>query len=67
VLSIGYHPDSVYAIDVAQDTDGNCWLMELTSFSSAGLYACDPDAIVRGITPIAQEDFALRFPSASPH
>lgn len=41
VLQKGYFPDSVFCVDVVQDMEGDFWVMELTSFSSAGLYACD--------------------------
>ena len=49
VLENGYHPDPLFCIDVAQDMDGNFWVMELTSFSSAGLYACNPKNIADAI------------------
>lgn len=55
VLRLGYFPDSVFCIDVAEDADGDFWVMELTSFSSAGLYACDKNAIVRRVSEIALE------------
>ena len=45
VLAKNYTPDEVYCIDVVMDTDRTCWVMELTSFSSAGLYACDTTKI----------------------
>lgn len=53
VLKVNYRPDPVYCVDVAQDNDGNCWLLELTSFSSAGLYECNKDDIVREVSKIA--------------
>ncbi len=57
VLNEGYIPDSVFCIDIAEDNDGEFWLLELTSFSSAGLYACDMDAIVEKVSAIAEKDF----------
>lgn len=54
---INYYPDSVFCLDICQDNDGNCWLMELTSFSSAGLYATDKDKIVKRVSEIAEKDF----------
>lgn len=57
VIKRQYIPDSVYCVDVCEDNDGNCWLLELTSFSSAGLYACDKRNIVKAVTEIAYEDF----------
>lgn len=41
VLDKGIRPDKIFCVDVVQDTGGEFWVMELTSFSSAGLYACD--------------------------
>jgi hypothetical protein len=57
VLKIGYHPDSVYCIDIAQSKAGEFGVMELTSFSSAGLYACDPKAVVETVSRMAEKDY----------
>ena len=54
----GHYPDKVFCIDIAEDGDGNFWLLELTSFSAAGLYACNKDAIVRAVSEHARRDFA---------
>lgn len=56
VLEIGYFPDKVFCIDVAEDNDGNYWLLELTSFSSAGLYKADKKAIVEKVSQRVLED-----------
>ena len=47
VLKKGYIPDDIFCVDVVQDMDNNFWVMELTSFSSAGLYACDIKKIAK--------------------
>jgi len=60
ILDVGYYPDSVFCIDIAQDSDGSFWMMELTSFSSAGLYATNKDDIVNRVSDIAWEDFTNR-------
>lgn len=52
-----YIPDSVYCLDLCEDNDGNFWLLELTSFSSAGLYASNKVDIVKKVSEIAWEDF----------
>ena len=57
VLEVGYYPDNVFVVDIGEDNDGNFWLMELDSFSSAGLYACDKDLIVKEVEKIAVRDF----------
>ncbi len=59
--TVDYHPDSVFCLDICQDSDGECWLMELTSFSSAGLYACNMEEIVAKVSNIAEEDYAQRI------
>ena len=57
ILSLGYYPDPVFCIDVCQDKDGDFWLLELTSFSSAGLYECDKKKIVEKVSEIALKDY----------
>jgi hypothetical protein len=52
-----YVPDSVYCFDLCEDSDGKFWLLELSSFSSAGLYATDKKKIVQRVSEIAWEDF----------
>ena len=58
VLQIGYYPDSVFVMDVCEDSDGRFWLLEINSFSSAGLYACDKAKIVKEVSAIAEEEWA---------
>lgn len=60
LLNVGYYPDSVFCFDVCQDSDDAYWLMELTSFSSAGLYASNKLDIVKRVSEIAWEDFEKR-------
>jgi len=59
ILKVGYYPDSVFCIDICQDTDGNFWLMELTAFSSAGLYGCEMEKVVKRVSEIAIEDHRI--------
>ena len=54
ILKVGYYPDSVFCIDICEDADGNFWLLELTSFSAAGLYATDKTKVVNRVTEIAE-------------
>lgn len=63
ILEVGHYPDSVFCIDVCQDGDGNYWLLELTSFSSAGLYATNKDAVVKAVSEIAEEEWNALHPS----
>ena len=52
-----YWPDSVFCLDLCQDNDNVTWLLELTSFSSAGLYSSNKENIVKRVSEIAWEDF----------
>ena len=56
--TVPYYPDSVFCIDLCQDNDNECWLLEITSFSSAGLYASDKTAIVKRVSEIAEKEFS---------
>lgn len=62
LLKVDYHPDPVYCLDICQDSDKNCWLMEVTSFSCAGLYATDKTAIVKAVSEIAEEEYEKHHP-----
>lgn len=55
---VDYHPDSVFCLDICQDSDKNCWVLELTSFSSAGLYACNKEHIVQKVSEIAEKEYS---------
>jgi hypothetical protein len=57
VFKCGYFPDSVFCIDIFQDGDLNFWVGELTSFSSAGLYACDKKKIAHQVSQIAEMEW----------
>jgi len=47
-----YQPDLAYTLDLVIDIKGNIKLLELNSFSCAGLYACDMEKIVTSIYKI---------------
>lgn len=57
ILKVGWYPDSVFCVDIFQDGDGYCWLGELTSFSSAGLYATNKKAVVNRVSEIAFKEW----------
>ena len=57
ILEVGYYPDPVFTIDICEDTDGNFWLMEMNSFTSAGTYAAKKEPIVRRVSEIALEEW----------
>lgn len=60
VAELPWQLDSVYICDVALTDDGPK-VVELNSFSCAGLYACDHRAVVRGVSDIAAAEFAELF------
>lgn len=57
ILDVGYYPDSVFCIDICQGYDEKYYLLELTSFSSAGLYACKKENIVKRVSEIALKEY----------
>lgn len=61
MLKVGYLPDNVFCFDICTDSDNNCWLLELTSFSSCGLYASDKNKLVKEISKIALKDYASNY------
>lgn len=54
---VDYYPDSVFCLDICQDSDKACWLLELTSFSSAGLYASNKEDLVEKVSAIATKEW----------
>jgi hypothetical protein len=58
LLKVGYYPDTVFCIDICEDNDGNYWLLEINSFSSAGLYACKKDLIVKRVSEISEKEYS---------
>ncbi len=57
LLEVGYYPDSVFCIDICQDAENDFWLLELNSFSSAGLYECNKKQIVQKVSEIAADEW----------
>jgi ATP-grasp domain, R2K clade family 3 len=47
-------PTDVFVVDIAQTAEGY-FVLELNTFGTAGLYACDQEAIVRAAAPYAAE------------
>jgi hypothetical protein len=59
ILSVGWYPDSIFCVDIAEDGDGNFWLLELTPFSSAGLYATDKTSVVKKVNEIVEKEYVV--------
>lgn len=51
-----WQPDKAYTLDICQDPEGY-WLLEANSFSCSGLYACNPEDVVREISKIALDEW----------
>jgi hypothetical protein len=49
-----WRPTEVFVADVAETDDG-FRLIELNTFGTAGLYACDLGAVVRAVSPFAED------------
>jgi hypothetical protein len=56
VASHPWQVDIAYTCDVAL-VAGKAWLVELNGFSCAGLYACDLDKVVEGVSQAALKEF----------
>ena len=57
VLRRNWYPDSIFCVDIFQDGDNNFWLGELTSFSSAGLYATNKKSVVNRVNEIVEMEY----------
>lgn len=52
-----FNPDPVWTIDVCETGSREFKVVEVGSFSCAGLYACDPEPIVTQVTTIALREW----------
>jgi hypothetical protein len=57
IAASGYEPDPVWVLDICRTSDGAYHLLEIGGFSFADLYACDKDAIVSAVSPIALREW----------
>jgi len=51
--NVSYKPDEIFCLDICQAKDGQYYIMELTSFSSAGLYEMNKKNVVNKVSEIA--------------
>jgi len=56
VASQEWQPDLCYTVDIAE-SDGKMYLLEINSFSCAGLYDCDMGTIVRCASVVAEKEW----------
>jgi hypothetical protein len=52
-----YEPDKVWTVDICRTKGGNYYLLEIGSFSCAGLYECDLEAVIREVSVTALEEW----------
>jgi hypothetical protein len=57
ILKSYWYPDSIFCVDIFQDSDMLHYLGELTSFSSAGLYATNKKDIVKRVNEIVEMEY----------
>jgi hypothetical protein len=57
ILEVGWYPDPVFTIDIVEDMDGNYWMMEINSFTSAGTYAAPKAPIIKRVSEIAAAEW----------
>ena len=54
IARLDFQPDLVYTVDIAETDDNNFKIIELNSFSAAGLYHCDPKTVLTEVSRIAE-------------
>ena len=52
---LGYNPDPIWSLDVCKDAENQTRILEVGSFSCAGIYECDTDILAKAATKIARE------------
>ena len=61
ILKVGWYPDPIFTVDICEDNDGNFWMMEFNSFTSAGTYGANKKSIVEKVSQIALEEHTKKF------
>jgi hypothetical protein len=56
-----YEADPMSAIDICQGADDKFYLLEIGSFSCAGIYSCDVEPIVREASRIAEMEHSIAY------
>jgi len=62
IAKIKYDTDPMYTIDISKTEDGKFHLLEIGSFSCAGLYDCNPKIIVENAARIATREWLEFYP-----
>jgi hypothetical protein len=56
INSTDWEPDPVWTLDICS-VDGKMYVLEVNSFSCAGLYSCDASKVVEAVSKQARKDF----------
>lgn len=56
INTIKYNPDPIWTLDICE-TNGELKVLEVGSFSCAGLYACDPEIVISEANRIAWKEY----------
>jgi len=57
IAAVGFEPDSVWTMDICQLKNGDLRLLEIGSFSCAGMYECDVKNIVKYVSEAAWKEW----------
>jgi hypothetical protein len=58
VLSeVRFNPDPIWTLDICETAGGELKVLEVGSFSCAGLYACDPEPIIDEVNKLALKEW----------
>jgi hypothetical protein len=52
---VKYRPDPAWTLDICETAGGDLKVLEVGSFSCAGLYACDCEAVVRAVNFVRED------------
>lgn len=56
IANSGYQPDHCWTLDICKTKSGDFRLLEIGSFSCAGIYLCDKKSIVKHVSEIALKE-----------
>lgn len=54
---VNFHPDPIWTLDICKTAYGDLKVLEVGSFSCAGLYACDPEPIIDEVNKLAWREY----------
>lgn len=55
--TVKFNPDNIWTMDICETASGEIKVLEVGSFSCAGLYACDPDPIIDEVNSLALSEW----------